>query len=213
MTKNELEALGVSEEAAAQIIEDYGRNYVSKAQFNQKNDEVKKLRQELEQSAAELETAKTEPLTEMEALKKQVAEMRKQNEQEKAARQEAEQREQRAEIHRQTVEAFTAGNASNPVELAKVITSGVTANEAGEYLYTNANGEQMSIADAVNGWLGQNLWAVADTQTRGNGMGGAKVAPKISRQEFEQMTYKERAQLYSENADLYNELREQSKGD
>jgi hypothetical protein len=34
MTKEELKALGVTDEAADKIVEDYGKNYVSKAQIN-----------------------------------------------------------------------------------------------------------------------------------------------------------------------------------
>ena len=37
MTKDELMKLGLSEEVADKVVEDYGKNYVSKDQFNAKN--------------------------------------------------------------------------------------------------------------------------------------------------------------------------------
>ena len=36
MTKEELLALNLTEEQATAIIEDYGKNYVTKSQFNEK---------------------------------------------------------------------------------------------------------------------------------------------------------------------------------
>lgn len=41
MTKDELKALGLSDEQITAVVEDYGKNYVAKSQFNQKNDELK----------------------------------------------------------------------------------------------------------------------------------------------------------------------------
>ena len=38
MTKEELLALGLTEEQAVKVVEDYGKNYVSKDQFNSKNE-------------------------------------------------------------------------------------------------------------------------------------------------------------------------------
>ena len=41
MTKEELIKLGLTEEQAEAVTKDYGENYVSKSQFNAKNDEAK----------------------------------------------------------------------------------------------------------------------------------------------------------------------------
>lgn len=58
MTKEELKALGLTDEQVAKITEDYGKNYVSKAQFNQKNEEAKTLKGELDTVKGEIETLK-----------------------------------------------------------------------------------------------------------------------------------------------------------
>ncbi len=55
MTKEELNALGLTDEQVAKITEDYGKNYVSKAQFNQKNEEAKTLKGELDTVKGEIE--------------------------------------------------------------------------------------------------------------------------------------------------------------
>ena len=47
MTKEELLALGLTEEQTAKVVEDYGKNYVSKDQFNAKNEELKSVKGEL----------------------------------------------------------------------------------------------------------------------------------------------------------------------
>ena len=41
MTKEELKALGLTDEQVTKISEDYGKNYVAKSQFNEKNEALK----------------------------------------------------------------------------------------------------------------------------------------------------------------------------
>lgn len=41
MTKEELKAMGLSDEQADKIFEDYGKNYVPKSQFNEKLEALK----------------------------------------------------------------------------------------------------------------------------------------------------------------------------
>ena len=48
MTKEQLLALNLTEDQVTAIIEDYGKNYVSKSQFNEKNDAYKQAKQEIE---------------------------------------------------------------------------------------------------------------------------------------------------------------------
>lgn len=56
MTKEQLLALNLSEEQCATIIEDYGKNYVSKAQFNEKNDAYKSAKKEIENLTNDINT-------------------------------------------------------------------------------------------------------------------------------------------------------------
>ena len=46
MTKEELKALGLTDEQVTKISEDYGKNYVAKSQFNEKNEALKNAEKE-----------------------------------------------------------------------------------------------------------------------------------------------------------------------
>lgn len=58
MTKEELKAMGLSEEQADKIFEDYGKNYVPKAQFNEKLEALKHEKEEKDKAAKALEALK-----------------------------------------------------------------------------------------------------------------------------------------------------------
>ena len=58
MTKEELLALGLTEEQTAKVVEDYGKNYVSKDQFNAKNEELKSVKGELTTLNSEIDNLK-----------------------------------------------------------------------------------------------------------------------------------------------------------
>lgn len=60
MTKEELKALGLNDEQAEKIVEDYGKNFVAKSQFNAKNDELKALKAERQTAQAELDKLKAD---------------------------------------------------------------------------------------------------------------------------------------------------------
>lgn len=60
MTKDELKALGLTDEQVEKITDDIGRNFVAKSQFNAKNDELKALKVERQTSQAELEKLKAD---------------------------------------------------------------------------------------------------------------------------------------------------------
>lgn len=75
MTKEELKALGLTDEQVTKITEDYGKNYVSKAQFNQKNEEAKTLKGELETVKGEIDTLKKNN-TDNAALVKQIDDLK-----------------------------------------------------------------------------------------------------------------------------------------
>ena len=172
MTKEELLALGLTDEQVAKIVDDQGRYFVTKARFNEVIEDRKALRAEVAELKGELEDARTAPKTELEALQKQVEKLTKQNEAEAKARKEAEERERNADIRRQTVEALTLGNASNPAEIAKILTQDITVGEDGSYVYKTSDGKEVSIQDGVKSWLKENLWAVTDNQRSGSGIGG-----------------------------------------
>lgn len=58
MTKEELKALGLNDEQIEKVVEDYGKNYVPKNQFNKKNDALKQAEESLEAMQSDIETLK-----------------------------------------------------------------------------------------------------------------------------------------------------------
>lgn len=58
MTKDELKALGLTDEQVDKVVADYGKNYVAKAQFNTKNEELKHAKEESEAVTKQLEELK-----------------------------------------------------------------------------------------------------------------------------------------------------------
>ena len=71
MTKEQLQALNLTEDQINAIIEDYGKNYVSKAQFNEKNDAYKQAKQEIENLTNDISTL-SEANKSNEALQSQI---------------------------------------------------------------------------------------------------------------------------------------------
>lgn len=58
MTKEELKALGLNDEQIEKVVEDYGKNYVAKSQFNQKNEELKQAKESLTTMQSDIEALK-----------------------------------------------------------------------------------------------------------------------------------------------------------
>lgn len=83
MTREELKALGLSDEQIEKIVDDYGKNYVSKSQFNQKNEEAKHLKGEADTFKKEIEELKKankdneDLVKQIDALKNQATEREK----------------------------------------------------------------------------------------------------------------------------------------
>ena len=75
MTKEELKALGLTDEQVNAISEDYGKNYVSKGQFNEKNEEAKNLKSEIENARKDLDNLRKSN-KDNEELTKQIEELK-----------------------------------------------------------------------------------------------------------------------------------------
>lgn len=74
MTKEELKAMGLSDEQADKIFEDYGKNYVPKSQFNEKLEALKHEKEEKDKAAKELDALKKQHEGD-EDLKKQIEDL------------------------------------------------------------------------------------------------------------------------------------------
>lgn len=58
MTKEELKALGITDEQVTKILDDQGKNFVTKTQFNTKNEELKHAKEESGEMTKQLEALK-----------------------------------------------------------------------------------------------------------------------------------------------------------
>ena len=58
MTREELKTLGLTDEQIEKVAEDYGKNYVTKNQFNTKNEELKQAKESLTTMQSDIETLK-----------------------------------------------------------------------------------------------------------------------------------------------------------
>lgn len=75
MTKDELKALGLSDEQVAKVAEDYEKNYVEKSRYAAKEDEVKAAKEESKTARGELDKLKKDHKDNAE-LVKQIDELR-----------------------------------------------------------------------------------------------------------------------------------------
>ena len=196
MTKEELKALGLTDEQAEAVVADYGKNYVSKPQFNAQlqdlKDEKKKV-EELTEMQNDLKT-KLEGFTsagatsgaDIDKLQKDLKKLQEQYENAEKARQEELNKRVQSEITTQVVDALSKHNAVEPNTLAQLIIPKVTVGEDGAYSYTDDKGNAHSIADGTKSWLDGNAWAVKSTQkagsghNRGNNDGGQPVGLRAS---------------------------------
>lgn len=179
MTKEELKALGLTDEQAEAVVADYGKNYVSKPQFNAQlqslKDEKKKV-EELTEMQNDLKT-KLEGFTsagatsgaDIDKLQKDLKKLQEQYENAEKARQEELNKRVQSEITTQVVDALSKNNAVDPNTLAQLIIPKVTVGEDGAYSYTDDKGNAHSIADGTKSWLDGNAWAVNSTQKVGSG--------------------------------------------
>ena len=143
MTKEELKALGLTDEQAEAVVADYGKNYVSKPQFNAQlqslKDEKKKV-EELTEMQNDLKT-KLEGFTsagatsgaDIDKLQKDLKKLQEQYENAEKARQEELNKRVQSEITTQVVDALSKHNAVDPNTLAQLIIPKVTVGEDGAY--------------------------------------------------------------------------------
>lgn len=179
MTKQELLELGITEDVAEKIVADYGKNYVSKGQFNEKLNELKtfkenvatleSVRDELQGKLASFTNAGANSGADIAKLQKEIQTLQEQYESEQKLRQEAEDKRVQSEITTQVVDALTKHHAVDPGMLSKLLIPHVSVGEDGTYAYTNGEGKTQTIEDGAKAWLQNNMWAVKSTQKPGSG--------------------------------------------
>lgn len=201
MTKDELMKLGLSEEVADKLVEDYGKNYVSKDQFNAKNDKLKSVEGELSKVRGEIDNLQKANANNDE-LKKQIDALK-------------------ADSDKRTTEYEAKIKSMEIDNIVNTALSGVKSknNKAVRALLdlTDAkieNGEIKGLKDQLDAVMKENPFLFGENTkpigTPAGNEGGKHGTHTITSKEFAKMNYAERSKLYDENQELYNQL---SKGE
>lgn len=198
MTKEELKALGVTDEAADKIVEDYGKNYVSKAQFNATNEEKKAAKTELAQIKTELDGLK-EKAKGNEELSKQIEELKKQSE---AREQEYTQKVKNMEIDGIVDRALLTAKAKSVKAVRALLDLNGAEVEDGKIKGLDKQIEKL-VTEA--GYLFGDDKPNVKGATPGN-PGSNKPNGGVTQEQFNKMSYGERVKLYNEDKELYDQL-------
>ena len=196
MTKEQLQALNLTDEQINAIIEDYGKNYVSKTQFNEKNDAYKQAKKEIENLPADInnlyETNKAN-----EALQSQIKEL-----QDAATQREADYKEsiKTLKIDTAITKALSKSGAMNETILTGLLDR--TKIAIGE------DNTITGIQEQINALKESDPYLFKQDSIKGVVPGDAtpKTNDGITKEQFNKMSYLDRVQLQETNPDLYSEL-------
>lgn len=183
MTKEGLKALGLTDEQVTKISEDYGKNYVAKSQFNEKNEALKNAEKEKGELSKQIEGLKKNNDSNAE-LKKQIEAM-----QAAAKTMETEHATQLAQMKLDAAveRSLTAAKAKN-IKAARALLDLKDArlNEKGEVVGLSDKIKELQKSDTY-------LFDVVDKQKKevdgihpGSGSDGGDAAKLTVQQQFEQ---------------------------
>nr|DAT31244.1 MAG TPA: minor structural protein [Caudoviricetes sp.] len=198
MTKEELKALGVTDEAADKIVEDYGKNYVSKAQFNATNEEKKAAKTELAQIKTELDGLK-EKAKGNEDLSKQIEDLKKQSE---AREKEYAQKVKNMEIDGIVDRALLTAKAKSVKAVRALLDLNGAEVEDGKIKGLDKQIEKL-VTEA--GYLFGDGKPNVKGATPGD-PGGNTPKSGVTKEQFNKMSYSERVQLYNDDKEAYDRL-------
>ena len=196
MTKEQLQALNLTDEQINAIIEDYGKNYVSKTQFNEKNDAYKQAKQEIENLTADINNL-SEANKANEALQSQIKEL-----QDAATQREADYKEsiKTLKIDTAITKALSKSGAMNETILTGLLDR--TKIAIGE------DNTITGIQEQINALKESDPYLFKQDSIKGVVPGDAtpKTHDGITKEQFNKMSYLDRVQLQETNPDLYSEL-------
>lgn len=196
MTKEQLQALNLTEEQINAIIEDYGKNYVSKTQFNEKNDAYKQAKQEIENLTNDISTL-SEANKANEALQSQIKEL-----QDAATQREADYNEniKNMKIDTAITKALSKSGAMNETILTGLLDRTKIAIDEDNTI--------TGIQEQIVALKESDPYLFKQDSIKGVVPGDAtpKTHDGITKEQFNKMSYLDRAQLQETNPDLYSEL-------
>lgn len=197
MTREELKALGLTDEQIEKVSEDYGKNYVTKLQFNKKNDVLKQAEESLEAMQSDMDALKKTNADNAE-LTKQIDEMK--------AAQVKRDEEYTAQIHKMEVDGI----------VERTLMTFKAKN--GKAVRALLDLEDVKLKDGTIKGLDDQLTKLKESDpylfeseskpsgvTPGEPHGGQS-STGITQEQFNKMSYLERVQFQEENPDAYSEF-------
>lgn len=197
MTKEELKALGLNDEQIEKVVEDYGKNYVPKNQFNKKNDALKQAEESLEAMQSDMDALKKTNADNAE-LTKQIDEMK--------AAQVKRDEEYTAQIHKMEVDGI----------VERTLMTFKAKN--GKAVRALLDLKDVKLKDGTIKGLDDQLTKLkesdpylfeSDSKPTGVTPGephGGQGSTGITQEQFNKMSYLERVQFQEENPDAYSEF-------
>ena len=199
MTREELKALGLSDEQIEKIVDDYGKNYVSKSQFDQKNEEAKHLKGEAD------------------TFKKEIEELKKTNKDNADLAAQIEKMKEDAKTREQTYKANT-----KKMQIDSLVDLELIKNKAKNPKAVKALLVDLDKAEIVDGSikgldeqfkkLKETDAYMFETEDDSSGSKGFKAGQgdsnkkSITHEDFTKMSYAQRLELHNSNKELYDSL-------
>lgn len=195
MTKEQLLALNLTEDQVTAIIEDYGKNYVSKSQFNEKNDAYKQAKQEIENLTNDINTL-SKANEANEALQQQIKEL-----QDAAQRRESDYLES---IKTMKIDTAIAREVLEAGAMNTTILTGLLDRSKITYDNETITGIQEQIKSLKE----SDPYLFKQDSIKGVIPGEAipKTDNGLTKEQFNKLSYKDRVALQEQDPDLYNEL-------
>lgn len=199
MTREELKALGLSDEQVEKVVDDYGKNYVSKSQFNQKNEEAKHLKGEAD------------------TFKKEIEELKKTNKDNADLAAQIEKMKEDAKTREQTYKANT-----KKMQIDSLVDLELIKNKAKNPKAVKALLVDLDKAEIVDGAikgldeqfkkLKETDAYMFETEDDSSGSKGFKAGQgdsnkkSVTHDDFTKMSYAQRLELHNSNKELYDSL-------
>ena len=197
MTREELKALGLTDEQIEKVSEDYGKNYVTKLQFNKKNDALKQAEESLEAMQSDMDASKKTNADNAE-LTKQIDEMK--------AAQVKRDEEYTAQIHKMELDGIVERTLlSSKVKNAKAVRALLDLEDA-----KVKDGTIKGLDDQLTKLKESDPYLFeSDSKPTGVTPGephGGQGSTGITQEQFNKMGYLQRAKLKEDDPNAYSEF-------
>ncbi|MGL6032438.1 MAG: phage scaffolding protein [Kurthia gibsonii] len=195
MNKEQLVALGLSEEQATAVVEGFGK-MIPKSRLDEKIAEVNDYKQQLADRDTQLADLQSKA-NGNEALQAQIQALQQQNEQ---AKTEYQQQLQQKEFDFALTEALRDAKAKNPKAVKALLDTETVKFVDGKLIGLD---EQLTALKTSDDYL-----FTSDKLKGGTPPQGGTPPTTVTKEQFDSMSYMEKVDLYNKDVELFNKLSE-----